>query len=178
MTFGSPHAPDLAHALATLRTAVGDARGGLPEPVFLFVSSLMPMINVDLLIRDAAGRTLLTWRHDAFYGPGWHIPGGIIRFKETAHERITAVAAGELGTAVTHGETPLCLHEIRHPERDVRGHFISLLYACRLAGAPDPDRAFDPARPRPGDWAWHAASPDDLIAVHHRYRPWIDAPLP
>ena len=58
------------------------------------------MINVDLLIRDDTDRTLLTWRHDAFYGPGWHVPGGIIRFKESAANRIAAVAQGELGTKV------------------------------------------------------------------------------
>lgn len=166
---------DIRGAIETLKTAIGSARGGLPEEVFLYVSSLTPMINVDLLVRDDAGRTLLTWRDDAFYGPGWHIPGGIIRFKESAGERIAAVAAGELGARVRFAPQPIALHEITNPNRDVRGHFISLLYACRLESPPDERRRFDPASPRNGHWAWHAGSPEELIRVHDIYRPWLDA---
>lgn len=164
-------AHDVRSALATLAEALGPARHGLPEEVFLYVSSLTPMINVDLLIRDEAGRVLLTWRDDAFYGPGWHVPGGIIRFKEKAAERIAAVAAGELGATVNFDPTPMALHEIMNPERDVRGHFISLLHACRLTSALDETRRFDPAAPRAGDWAWHARCPDNIIRVHEIYRP-------
>ncbi|WP_374489715.1 NUDIX domain-containing protein [Zoogloea sp.] len=174
----SPVTPDaLEAAIATLQAAVGSAQAGLPEPVFQLVSSLTPLINVDLLIHDEHGRCLLTWRHDAFYGPGWHIPGGIIRFKEAAAQRIAAVADLELGCCVTFAPLPIALHEITNPNRDVRGHFISLLYSCRLASPPDPGRAFDPASPRAGDWAWHTGSPDNLIHQQHIYRPYIDNPL-
>lgn len=42
------------------------------------------MVNVDLLIKNvSSNETLLTWREDEYYGPGWHVPGGIVRFKET-----------------------------------------------------------------------------------------------
>lgn len=51
---------------------------GLPEPVFEFVSSVTPMVNVDLLVRDENNRILLSWREDKFSGNVWHIPGGII----------------------------------------------------------------------------------------------------
>ena len=168
--------PDAIHeAIATLRSAVGpSARGGLPEEIFLFASSLMPMINVDLLIRDDTDRTLLTWRHDAFYGPGWHVPGGIIRFKESAANRIAAVAQGELGTKVNFDSTPLGIFEITNPKRDVRGHFMSLLYHCTLAAPPDDARRFDPSNPRVGDWAWHSGAPNDLIVQQHIYRPYFD----
>lgn len=174
---------EVLKAIATLQKAVGSARAGLPEEVFLFVSSLTPMVNVDLLIRDEAGRTLLTWRHDRFYGPGWHIPGGIIRFKESSAERIAAVADKELGARVSFDPRPLCQHEIVNHSRDVRGHFISLLHECRLLTPLDPARRFDPAAPRDGDWTWHAGSPEDLIRVHEMYRPYIDGthggtPLP
>ncbi len=168
--------PDAVRAaLATLDAALGPApRDGLPEEIFLFVSRLTPLVNVDLVIRDAAGRCLLTWRHDAFYGPGWHVPGGIIRFKESAAARIAAVAATELGARVDHAPAPLGLHEITHPTRDTRGHFISLPYACRLLTPLDEARRWDPTRPRAGDWAWHHGAPDDLIAQHHVYRPYLD----
>lgn len=170
--------PDAIHdAINTLRAAVApSARGGLPEEIFLFASSLMPMINVDLLIHDNAGRTLLTWRHDTFYGPGWHVPGGIIRFKESTADRIAAVAVGELGAHVDCSTAPLGIFEITNPNRDVRGHFISLLYRCTLAAPLDETRRFDPAHPRVGDWAWHKGAPADLIVQQHIYQPYFDHP--
>ena len=63
-----------------------DPNGGLPEELFLFVSRLVPMVNVDLFISDDQGRVLLTWRDDEIFGAGWHIPGGMIRYKETAQD--------------------------------------------------------------------------------------------
>ncbi len=162
-------------AIATLKAAADSVLHGLPEEIFLMVSSLTPMINVDLLIRDEAGRNLLTWRHDAFYGPGWHIPGGIIRFKERASSRIGAVAATELGASVRFEPTPLCINEMFNPSRDVRGHFISLLYACTLTSAPDENRRSNDAHPQHGQWAWHVGAPEALIKVHEIYRPFLDA---
>jgi ADP-ribose pyrophosphatase YjhB (NUDIX family) len=162
-------------AIATLQAAVGSATRGLPEEIFLFVSSLTPMLNVDLLIRDADGRTLLTWRHDAFYGPGWHIPGGIIRFKELAATRIAAVATGELGAEVSFCPDPLCIHELFNTSRDVRGHFVSQLFDCTLLSELDPSRRFDASAPRNGAWLWHERAPDNLIPAQDRFRPFIDA---
>ena len=74
---------------------VFDSKQGIPTDLFYFVSRMTPLVNVDLLIRDEGGRTLLIWRDDEFYH-GWHIAGGIIRFKERAADRIAAVAALEL----------------------------------------------------------------------------------
>ena len=164
----------LQTAIATLREAIHNPKVGLPEDIFLFVSSLTPMVNVDLLIRDEAGRTLLTWRDDPFYGPGWHIPGGIIRFKESAAERIVAVAAGELGAKLEFAPDPCKLTEIVAPSRDLRGHFISLLYRCRLLSPPDAKRRADPSSPKHGEWAWHQGSPEKLLSVHAFYRPYLE----
>ena len=71
----------LSAMIAALEAEIGDPRHGLPEEVFRLVSRLTALINVDLLIQDEGRRTLLTWRDDEFYGAGWHIPGGIIRYK-------------------------------------------------------------------------------------------------
>lgn len=147
-----------------------DSRRGLPNELFYFVSRLTPLVNVDLLIRNERGEILLTWRHDQFY-KGWHIPGGIIRFKETAAERIQAVALSELGAAVEADASPCEVHEKRNCERDVRGHFISLLYATRLTSDLDASRkCVDMARPDNGQWAWHGSCPDLLLPNHASYR--------
>ena len=141
----------------------------MPEELFLFASRITPLVNVDLLIQDDAGRTLLTWRSDRFFGPGWHVPGGIIRHKEMAADRIHAVARLELGVAVTFDLTPILVHEnIRSAWRD-RGHAVSLLYRCRLAGDLDPLRKYDPGKPLPDRWGWHAKCPENLIPEQQAY---------
>lgn len=59
--------------------------GQLSEEVFLFISRVTPLVIVDLLIQDSVRRTLLTWRSDQFYGLGWHVPSGIIRYKKNRY---------------------------------------------------------------------------------------------
>jgi len=158
------------HQIASLEKAKTGASKGLPLEVFHLISSLTPLINVDLLVQDTQGRTLLTWRHDDFYGPGWHVPGGIIRFKERWEDRIAAVAAAELGATVTFAQEPISIQQTVNPTRDVRGHFISMLFACQLSSAPDPKHQWVRDAPRNGDWAWHKGCPADIISVHEMYR--------
>jgi colanic acid biosynthesis protein WcaH len=131
------------------------------------------LINVDLLIQDGEKGTLLTWRDDGYSSPGWHVPGGIIRFKEVAGERIRAVARQELRVEVEFDSVPLAIHEIIHPTRRERGHFISLLYRCRLRTDPDPARRFRREDPRRDAWKWHPDFPRDMIPVHEIYRPFF-----
>src|SRR5215471_639777 len=146
-----------------------DLSSGMPEALFLFLSRLTPLINVDLLIQDEEEGTLLTWRADRHFGPGWHVPGGIIRHKELAADRIRTVAKLELAAAVTFGPEPFHVQEnIRHAWRD-RSHAISLLYRCRLAGPLDPARRFTPDAPQPDQWMWHKSCPVDLIPEQRGY---------
>lgn len=167
------HHADEALLAESLLKLVGDARSGLPDAVFRLVSQLTPLINVDLLIANDQGQTLLTWRDDEFYGPGWHVPGGIIRFKEAIASRIAAVARAELGCNVSFLPEPLSIREVMAPHRNVRGHFISLLYACTLSNPPAPELKFSGEMPKNGQWQWHDRCPDNLIAVHNMYRPHI-----
>ena len=91
---------------------IDDHREGLTEEIFYFISKLTPLVNVDLLIKNELNETLLTWRDDKFYGPAWHIPGGIIRFREKFDSRILKVAMQELGAEVTHEENPIAIREL------------------------------------------------------------------
>lgn len=154
--------------VAAIERSLGSARSGLPEDVFEFVSRLTPLVNVDLLITDARGCTLLTWRDDRFYGPGWHVPGSVIRFKERALERVHACARAELGSDVDVEPVPLFVME-SIADRRTRGHLISLLFRCRLISALDESRRVRDARPSPGQWQWHAACPRDLIPEQAPY---------
>jgi hypothetical protein len=85
---------NLTDAISVLVKRVPDPSRGLPEEIFYYISRTTPLINVDLLIKDEKGRTLLSWRDDAYAGKGWHVPGGIVRFKESLETRIRRVAEG------------------------------------------------------------------------------------
>jgi ADP-ribose pyrophosphatase YjhB (NUDIX family) len=98
---------DVNPAISAIESSFGDSHHGLPEEIFLFVSRLMPLISVDLLIQDVGGRTLLTWHDDKFFGSGWHVPGGIVRYKEMTADRIQARAREGLGAQVDFEAVPL-----------------------------------------------------------------------
>jgi len=157
-------------AFAALDAWVGEPAGGLPEEFFLFLSRFTPLVNVDLLIQDDRHRTMLTWRQDQIYGAGWHVPGGIIRYKETAEDRIRATARRELGTEVAFDPEPIAVEQLMDPDRRERGHFISLLYRCRLLAPPDTRLRYVHGDPQRDQWAWHDSCPRDLISAQTGYR--------
>lgn len=164
---------EVAELIRLLESMIENPSKGLPEDVFLFASRITPLINVDLLVKNELNQTLLTWRDDGYYSPGWHIPGGIVRYKERMRDRIHAVAAAELGARIESDSEHIAINEIIHPTRKDRGHFISLLYRCRLTSPPNPDLKYVKGVPKPGEWAWHSACPADIIQVHEIYRQFI-----
>ncbi len=165
---------DLKFHLNKVLEYIKNAKDGLPIDVFYFVSQLTPLINVDLLVKNKKGQVLLTWRNDRFYGPAWHIPGGIIRFKEKIEDRIQKVAQLELGASVRFAPEPIHIRGLINTERDVRGHFISLLILCELTTDLPQDRAFIKGDPKPGEWAWHNRAPKNLLSVHEAFRKYIN----
>lgn len=168
---------ELTRAIAELESFAPKPERGLPEEVFQLVSRFTPLLSVDLLVQDDAGRILLTWRHDAAYGPGWHIPGGILRYKERVLDRLHAVARMELGAEVACDATcepiPLVVVEHVKPESSNRGHVVSLLYRCRLLTPPDEKRRFNAETPKPGHWQWHARGDIRLIPEQQMYEPYL-----
>jgi len=163
----------VSDAIERIDALVKNPSAGLPKDVFLLLSRLTPLVNVDLLIKDARGRTLLTWRDDDCWPPGWHIPGGIIRYKESALDRLQKTSRNELGTGLKPAPEFLAHKEFLIPHLKTRGHFISLLYKCALARKPDPARMFRRGKPKPGQWAWHDGCPADLLKGHEVYRGYI-----
>jgi ADP-ribose pyrophosphatase YjhB (NUDIX family) len=149
---------------------MSDPRNGLPDEVFHFIRKVTPLINVDLLIRRD-GRTLLAWREDEF-DKGWHIPGGIVRFREAFQSRIDAVALTEIGATVESEPSPCNLVEMREPPR---GHFIALLYRCRLTSEIDPIRIYSGhGKPANGSLSWIEGVPDNLYPMQLVYLDWLE----
>lgn len=145
---------------------------GLGDDLFLFVSSLVPIINVDLLVYNHKGEILLSWRDDLYSGQGWHVPGGCVRFKETIHNRIMQVANKELGcNNLEYDDMPIKIFEFINSKSDIteREHFITLVIKCYVPL----DYCIDNKGKKEGDpgyLRWFKKLPSDLLEIHSCYR--------
>lgn len=167
---------NIVDAIAVLDKQVPNPSVGLPEELFYYISRTTPLISVDLLIKDEIGRTLLSWRNDRYSGTGWHIPGGIVKFKETLETRVKKVAETEIGFDVEFDPKPIAINEIiLKPE--IRGHFISILYRCFLSGKIIPENK-GLSNKHAGYLMWHDFCPNDLLEVHGMYRKYIKHSCP
>ena len=149
---------------------------GLGEELFLFVSSLVPIVNVDLLVYNSKGQFLLTKRNDPHCGIGWHVPGGCIRFKETLDTRIRKVAKSELGLVdFTYEKDPIKVFEIfsteeRHIDnQNERAHFITIVYKCYAPDGFEPCNG-DKTESDVGYAKWFDTLPNGFLAIQECYK--------
>ena len=163
---------NIAEAIAVLDKHVPNPSAGLPDEVFFYISRTTPLVNVDLLIKDEFGRTLLSWRNDQYAGKGWHLPGGIVRFRETLETRVKKVAETEIGTPVDFDPNPIAINQIILNERKNRSHFISVLYKCSLSAAFVPENK-GISNIDSGYLKWHATCPDNLLKFHEIYMKFL-----
>jgi len=178
---------ELGKAISLLRQkiegfAVNPAKG-LPEELFLLVSELVPLVNVDLMVIDKQKGVLLSWRDDPFSGTGWHIPGGCVRLREALEQRIQRTAITELGYEVIFEPKPIAVEELiasQHREnivnQNTRAHNIALLYECRFSdGVTISNEGRDSTTP--GYLQWYKTVPTDLLPLQKCYQPIINTYL-
>ncbi len=164
---------NITDAIAILEEQVPNPSMGLPDELFYYISKTTPLVNVDLLIKDEKGRILLSWRNDQYCGKGWHVPGGIIRIKETLETRVKKVAETEIGVNnISFDTNPIALNQIINPEHDIRSHFISILYKCFLPSTFNPENK-GLSNEDSGYLMWHDFCPDNLLKFHEIYRKYI-----
>ena len=152
-----------------------EAKSGLGTDLFHFASTLMPVVNVDLIILNKNGQVLLSWRDDPYTGVGWHIPGCCVRFKERLEEAVQRCAVNEIGAHVTCEEQPCELFQIicnGHREivdQDERAHFITLSYRCSVS---EDYQINNGAKKEtdPGYLKWFDELPEVLLPGHECYR--------
>lgn len=165
---------EIKKAIEILEKYTPDPLKGLPDEVFFYISRTTPLVNVDLLIKDENGRTLLSWRDDQYSGTGWHLPGGIVRFKETLETRIKKVAENEIGTVVDFDLAPITIEQFFfNNERNIRSHFISILYKCFLSEKFVLENN-GLSRSDVGYLMWHDVCPDNLLESQKIYREYIN----
>lgn len=157
-----------------------DPEKGLGQELFLTISSLVPIVNVDLLVYNEQGQFLLTKRNDPHCGKGWHVPGGCVRFKETCEERIRKVALKELGIKdITFDKNPIKVFEIIHNDKrpisnqNERAHFITLVYKCHVDDSCQINNR-ELTEDDAGFIRWFDKLPDDLLSIQNCYRDIID----
>ena len=165
----------IVKAVNELREMKIDAHHGLPEELFLFISGIMPIPNVDLMITNEKKQLLLAWRQDSFFGEGWHIPGGCIRYGESMLERVQKTAMEEIGTQVIVNKEPIVVKDVLRGDRDglkypnERGHHITILFDCKLP----PDFEIDNNKKKENDVGylkWFDVVPDNILKVHDVYK--------
>ena len=141
-----------------------EGRAGIGKNVFGSISSLTPAVSVELIIKSRdQQRNLLTWRDDELYGPGWHVPGGVVRFKETLSSRVDKVLKEEIAASASKIMGPIGFHELVNDKRDKRGHFIWFVYKVTLSEDPPIETKAQDGPIANGNWRWFTNCPDNLI---------------
>ena len=157
-----------------LENKISNPKKGLPKDIFLFLSRISPLINVDLLIKEKKRGTILIWRKKGeTYNAGWHVPGGIIRFRDSIKKRLNFVAKNELKSKIFDNYRMINIFEIKLNQKN-RSHFISILYKCKLRSMPPSNLRYKSGKPLPGQWKWHKFAPKDLIYPHEIYKNYIN----
>lgn len=150
-----------------------DGREGLAEEIFIAISTIIPIVNIDLMILDSQNRILLSWRDDEYFGKGWHLPGGCIRYKETMAERIQKTALNEIGTTVITDLEPIAVRDVIMGKDDERvrkrAHHLAVLYKCRLPDQFNIDN-LGKSENTPGYLQWFERIPKDILQVHNVYQ--------
>ena len=164
---------NLKNHIDILEKKIKEPKKGLPEEIFLLISRISPLIKLDLLIKNKKNQILLTWRQKGqVYPEGWHIPGGIIRYKEKFTDRLKKVAKNELNCKIKFSDNPIAVNQIFLNQKN-RGHFISLLFNCKLVTNPSRKLEYVKGIPNIGEWKWHTRCPKELIIPHKLYKKYF-----
>lgn len=163
----------LERTINLLEKKIKNPRKGLKEEVFLFLTRLTPMVNVDLLVKDKKKGTLLSWRRPGEKcAAGWHIPGGIIRFHDSIKNRLNIVSRREIKSSIKNIKF-LGIFEIKLRQKN-KSHFISLLYSCKLSSKIHRKMFIKKGIKKEGDLKWFKKPPKDLIFPHKVYKKFIN----
>lgn len=164
---------NLTYLINRLKLLVKEPWKGLPEDLFLYVSSITPLVCVDLLIKDESNKVLLSWRDDKYASKGWHIPGSVVRHGEKLEFRLKEAAIREIGYDLYFEREPIMVSEFILKNRGERSHVIAFLYSCKVSNSFDIDNK-DRKETDPGYLKWFDKCPDDLIKLHDIYRDIIN----
>jgi 8-oxo-dGTP diphosphatase len=96
----------------------------------IYTKKYVPRLTVDSWVRDRRGRLLLVQRARPPFEGRWGLPGGFCEWKETTEACCARETREETGLRVKVGEL---MGVYSKPNRDPRGHNVTVLYRCRPA---------------------------------------------
>lgn len=90
-----------------------------------------PLITVDTIIQTTSGIVLVERRHPPH---GWALPGGFVDVGESVEAAARREALEETGLDITLIRQ---FHAYSDPERDARGHTVSVVFLAVATGTPE-----------------------------------------
>ena len=93
--------------MASLPAVERPVAARLPLNEFLEVVARAPLVSIDLIVRDAAGRILLGLRRNAPARGCWFVPGGCVYKNEPLDQAYTRIVRDELGVMAQRADARL-----------------------------------------------------------------------
>lgn len=147
---------------------------GMDPELFLLISGLVPLPNVDLLIVNTEGRLLLERRKDSWFQESWHIPGGCMHYGESFAHCVQQTALREIGTEVILEENPITVRNVirgvaeNTPFPRERGHNVAILFRCQLPPGFEIQNQ-EKTESDNGFLRWFDRLPPDFMKIQHVY---------
>lgn len=91
----------------------------------------IPILCVDGIVVNDDGEILLSKRSVEPFKDFWHIPGGVVNYRESTKQAIYRVMQSETGLEVA---ITSLLGVYSDPKRDPRGHFVTVAYLLKSVG--------------------------------------------
>lgn len=104
----------------------------IPENLYRKIVRNMPIVCVDLLIRDSAGRILLLKRRNQPAQEQWWFPGGRVHMNESFLEAVRRKAIQECGLTLCGDPYSLGIFELFFDEGGTKYHSVTNLFAANV----------------------------------------------
>ncbi len=146
--------------------------GPLPAEDWLGIVARAPLVSIDLIVRDASGRTLVGLRRNEPAAGWWFVPGGAIRKSETLDAAFARITHQELGRSSARRNAPLLgVYEHHYRENFMRVPGIGTHYIV-LAHRLDMSTLADLPSDQHQEWRWLT---DVELREHPRVHPYTRA---
>jgi len=155
-------------------------RLGIGKLCFHILSQFTPMVNVEVFLIDGAKKAIyLVYRDDELYGPGWHVPGAILRVQELLLDCVKRTIRDEICSVEYDAENIICILATQafHRSRLIRSHFISFCYLVQVKWSQEILEYNHKQRYLHGHIAKHYKCPSNLIKEHKKFIPLINCIL-
>ena len=108
----------------------------IPEDLYRKIVRLMPIVCVDLLIKDRTGRFLLLKRNNQPAKDQWWFPGGRVHMNESFLEAVRRKAIQECGLTLCGDPISMGFFELFFDEGDINYHSVTNLFATTVDECP------------------------------------------